>query len=359
MAKKTRILFALLLVLMMVFTAACSGKDSDSDKDDKKSDKGGSSLSDVFGKGDQDEETDPTEPDMVITTQPIVNEGTEPTEPEETEPAETEPAETEPTEPAETEPTEIEVLNPADIIGTVLYDHDGVKVTVTAFEDKSYYGPEISVIIDNTTDKSVLVSSEQLSVNGYMMDDVMLYAEVEPGTQVEDYLMFSDEDMAQCGITELANVEFYIQVMDPETYKTLDTSKLLSLKLIGNYDQAIDYSGTELYNQDGVRIIYKGIEGGSMFDGLVYLFVENNSGRDISVYAREITINGMASDDSFWSDLRAGTVVIDSMVMWDLEAVNVADVSQIETISMQFRIIDLESWDELAVTDTITINIEK
>jgi hypothetical protein len=29
MAKKTKILFALLLVLVMVFTAACTGKDAD------------------------------------------------------------------------------------------------------------------------------------------------------------------------------------------------------------------------------------------------------------------------------------------------------------------------------------------
>lgn len=349
MAKKTRILFALLLVLVMVFTAACSGKDNDSDKDDKKSDKGGSSLSDVFGKDNKDEETEPTEPSMEV--------GTFPTEIVETEPTEIE--ETEPTEIEETEPTEIEIQNPNNLIGTVLYDQGGVKVTVTAFDVNGYYGPEISVIIDNNTDKAVLVSTAQLSVNGYMMDDAMLYAEVDAGTQAEDFLLFSSEEMAKRGIRELAKVEFYIEVSDPDTYSTLATSKLLSLNLIDKYNQAIDYSGQELYNKDGVRIIFKGIESSSMFDGMVSFFVENNTGRNISIYARDITINGTATDDSFWADLRAGTVIIDDMILWDLSAANLEDLSQIETISLQFRVIDFDTWAEIAVTDTVTVNIEK
>ena len=79
MAKKSRILFALLLVLVMIFTAACSAEDSDTDKDDKKSDNGSHTLSDIFGKGDKDEDTKdcesettaPFEINEVETTAPV------------------------------------------------------------------------------------------------------------------------------------------------------------------------------------------------------------------------------------------------------------------------------------------------
>lgn len=349
MAKKTRILFAALLVLVMVFTAACTPKETDSDKDDKKSDKGNASLSDIFGKIEMDDE----EP-QVETTAPSMDINTMPTEDDETEP-------TEPIVDDETEPTEDneQPQISGDLVGTVLYDRDGIKITVTAFDTNGYYGPEIEVIISNTSDKEVLVNTQNLSVNGYMMDDALLYAEVEPGTEVEDFFMFSSNEMARRGIKELSKVEFFIEVMDPETYETIHKTGLLTLNLTPECNQAIDYSGTELYNDGSIRIIYKGLESNSTFDGLVYFFVENNTGKDVSVYASGITINGVECNESFWTDLRKGTVSLDTMVLWDLSAVNLESIDQIESIALEFYVIDYESWDDLATTGTITINIEK
>jgi hypothetical protein len=338
MAKKTRILFAALLVLVMVFTAACTPKETDSDKDDKKSDKGNASLSDIFGKIEMDDE----EP-QVETTAPSMDINTMPTEDDETEPTE------------DNEQPQIS----GDLVGTVLYDRDGIKITVTAFDTNGYYGPEIEVIISNTSDKEVLVNTQNLSVNGYMMDDALLYAEVEPGTEVEDFFMFSSNEMARRGIKELSKVEFFIEVMDPETYETIHKTGLLTLNLTPECNQAIDYSGTELYNDGSIRIIYKGMESNSLFDGLVYFFIENSTGKDVSVYADSITINGVQCDEVFWADLRKGTVVLDTMVLWDLSAVNLESIDQIETMELKFRVIDSESWDDLTVTDTVTINIEK
>lgn len=344
MAKKTKILFALLLVLVMVFTAACSAEDSDPDKDDKKSDKGSSSLSDIFGKDDEDEKdseaetTAPFDINEIETTAPIVEDETESTEPSQ---------------------DDEQPENPGNIIGTVLYDKDGIKVTVTGFETESYYGPEIGVLIENSSDKDAMVTSKQLSVNGCMMDDVMLYAEVAAGTKAEDFFMFSYDEMARRGIKELSKLEFYIEVMDPDTYDTIGKSELLTLNLTPECNQTFDYSGTELYNDGSIRIIYKGMESNSLFDGLVYFFIENSTGKDVSVYADSITINGVQCDEAFWADLRKGTVVLDTMVLWDLSAVNLESIDQIETMELKFRVIDSESWDDLTVTDTVTINIEK
>lgn len=343
MAKKTKTLFALLLVLVMVFTAACSSKDAD-DKDDKKSDKGSTSLSGVFGKDDEDEKdseaetTAPFDINELETTDPIAEEETEPTEPSQ---------------------DDEQPENSGNIVGTVLYDKDGIKVTVTGFEAESYFGPEIYVLVENNSDKDAIVTTDLLSVNGYMMNDVGLYAEVAAGTETDDFFMFDYDEMARCGIKELSRVEFCIKVIDPESYDTIDISKLQTLNLTPACNQTIDYSGIELYNDGSIRIIYKDMESDSMFDALVYFFVENNTGKDVAVYADSITINGVACDEAFWADMRKGTVVLDAMVIWDLSAANLESIDQIETMELKFRVIDYESWDELTVTDTVTINIEK
>ena len=85
MTKNTRALFAALLVLVMVFTAACSGNDADQS-----------------GK-------EPTTPSTTIENE---TQSTEPTEDEETVPSQPVP----------------------DIAGTVVYDKNGIKITSTGFE---------------------------------------------------------------------------------------------------------------------------------------------------------------------------------------------------------------------------------
>lgn len=54
------------------------------------------------------------------------------------------------------------------IAETVLYEAEGVKITATGFED-GWMGPEIKLLIENNSEKNVLVTSEAVSANGYMM----------------------------------------------------------------------------------------------------------------------------------------------------------------------------------------------
>ena len=51
---------------------------------------------------------------------------------------------------------------------TVLYEADGVKVTATGYED-GWMGPEIKILVENDSSKNVLVTSASVSANGYMM----------------------------------------------------------------------------------------------------------------------------------------------------------------------------------------------
>ena len=121
MSKKSKILLALLLVLVMVMTAACSGSDKDITKPAEVSGDSSVTPSDVSGSEDS--------ADAEIT-----------------------------------------------IAETVLYEADGVKVTATGYED-GWMGPEVKVLVENTSSNNVLVTTESVAVNGYMMPVASLYAE--------------------------------------------------------------------------------------------------------------------------------------------------------------------------------------
>lgn len=184
MAKKTKILFALLLVLVMVFTAACTGKDADQS-----------------GK----ETTSPTA---------TVSNDTQSTEP---------------TEDTETVPTQIV----PDIAGTVVYDKNGIKITITGFEFDAY-GFSIPALIENSSDRNVMVETSQFSCNGYMFGSG-ISAFLKPGTESVQSFNFATWQLEVQGITQLHNIQFIVNVEDSDTWDVIDTSELLTLNFTEDF----------------------------------------------------------------------------------------------------------------------------
>jgi len=241
---------------------------------------------------------------------------------------------------------------------TVLYEADGVKVTATGYED-GWMGPEIKILVENDSSKNVLVTSASVSANGYMMPTASLYAEVAAGKKANETLSIMSSELDQSGIEMLAELQFYLQIQDPETWETITTSDLLTLTTsAAPYDQPVDDSGDVLYDSDGIRIICKGLKQDIIWDGTVVFYMENNSGKEISVYAENVSVNGFMQDVGLWSDLRPSTKIIDGMSMIDLSDLEIENIDQIENIEFNLRIVDANTWEDIVTTDVLTLNFE-
>ena len=316
MAKKTRTLFALLLVLVMVFTAGCTGKDTD---------QGGKETTSPSTTTEND--TQSTEPSMDI------NIITEPTEDNETVPAQIVP----------------------DIAGTVLYDKNGIKLSTYGFET-SDSGFSIQMLIENSSDRNVMVETSQFSCNGYMFGSG-ISAFLKPGTESVQSFSFANWQLEVQGITELSNIQFIFTVEDSDTWDLIDTSELLTLNVNEDFTPTYDYSGTEIYNQDGVRVICRGAGSASWCDGTVYFFIENNSGRNITVSGPWIQINGIATTSGFSGSLRDGAAIVSYIPMLDLSSCGLNSVDEIETLTFQLYVMEEKTNDLLDYTDYITIEL--
>ena len=302
MAKKSKMLLAFLLILVMVMATACS---SSEDVKQPASVNGDSSVTStnndpVDGNAGSNEEADAVE----IT-----------------------------------------------VAETVLYDADGVKVTATGYED-GWMGPEIKILVENNSDKNVLVTSASVSANGYMMPYASLYAEVAAGKKANESLSIMSSEV-------LAELQFYLQIQDPETWETVTTSDLLTLTTsAAPYEQNADDSGDVLYDQGGIRVVCKGLKQDIIWDGTVVFYMENNSGKEISIYAENVSVNGFMQDVGLWSDLRDGTKLIDGMSMIDLSDLEIESIDQIENIEFNLRVVDANTWEDIATTDVLTLNFE-
>ena len=308
MAKKSKMLLALVLVLVMAMATACSGSE---DVKQPASVNGDSSVTTNNESGESNVESNEDDTTVELT-----------------------------------------------IAETVLYDADGIKVTATGYED-GWMGPEVKLLIENNSTKNVLITADAVSVNGYMMPNAALYSEVAAGKKANESLTIMASALDQSGIDVIAELQFYIQVSDSETWDTLATSELLTLTTsAAPYEQQVDDSGDVLYDNGGIRIICKGLKQDIIWDGTVVFYLENNSGKEISIYAENVSVNGFMTDVGLWSDLRPGTRLIDGMSMIDLSDLNIESIAQIENIEFNLRVVDANTWDDIVTTDVLTLNFE-
>ena len=307
MAKKNQRLFALLLIFIMIISTACGSSEEIKQPANVNSD---SSV------------TTTTEPDD--STSESIEEET--------------------------------VSNEITIAETVLYDANDVKVTAIGYED-GWMGPEVKVLIENNSSKNALITATSVSANGYMLPMASLYADVAAGKKANESLILLSSEVDRSGITTLAELQFIIQLQDSETWDTIDTTELLTLTTsAAPYEQPVDDSGDMLYDSDGIKIVCKGLKQDIVWDGTVVFYMENASGKDITVYAENVSVNGFMQDAGLWSNLRNNTKLIDGMSMIDLSDLEITNIDEIENIEFNLRIVDAESWNDIVTTDVLTLN---
>lgn len=244
------------------------------------------------------------------------------------------------------------------IAETVLYEADGIKVTAKSLAD-GLLGTEVKLLIENDSSKNILITSSSVSANGYMMPTAALYAEVAAGKKANESLTLMSSELDQCGIETLAEMQFYLQIQDPETWETIKTTDLITLATSATgYTQPVDDSGDVLYNENGYKIVCKGLKQDIIWDGTVVFYMENNSSKAVSIYAENVSVNGFMQEVGLWSDLRPSTKMIDGMSMIDLSDLEITNIDEIKTIEFNLRIVDAETWEDIATTDAMTLNFE-
>ena len=152
----------------------------------------------------------------------------------------------------------------------------------------------------------------------------------------------------------MAPLSQYVKI---SIWETLTTSELLTLTTsAAPYEQSVDDSGDVLYDSNGIRIICKGLKQDVIWDGTVVFFMENNSDKEISIYAENVSVNGFMQDVGLWSDLRFNTNLIDGMSLIDLSDLEIEKIDQIDNIEFNLRIVDANSWNDIAITDNIVLD---
>ena len=112
---------------------------------------------------------------------------------------------------------------------TVLVDNDAVTVIATGYDPENMWGYTVNLFIVNKTDTTIMVSVDDASVNGFMLDP--FYAtSVDAGKCAFSDLSWFESDFEENGITDVENIEFTLRVYNEEDWSDEDfANELITL----------------------------------------------------------------------------------------------------------------------------------
>ena len=238
----------------------------------------------------------------------------------------------------------------------VVYDADSIRITVKGMEEKTMTGTNVKILLENGTDRNVVFSGDLFVVNGVTVPGY-LYAEAAAGTKTNDVIEFYTDVLNTAGITHIGEIRSRdARIVDTDTYETLAEVPLeLTTVHAQEGPYAYDESGVELYNGQGIRVTAQMISQ-EFYGRTAQLLVKNETGKDIIVEAENISVNGYTVDAWLYDTVVADTVRFCQLDLFQ-SGLEENGIDQIESVSFRLNFLDAESFDTIAQSEVLTVEV--
>ena len=241
--------------------------------------------------------------------------------------------------------------NVPNVITGEVYNDNGVRIHVDT-AGLSYGDYVIYFTIYNDTDRKLGISGDMVSINGYMLP-FGFYHDIKAGKSAQTSLAFYSYELEKAGITQISDVTFALSAYENNNYEPIFSNELVTLQTTVEVaaESAVDVSGLELYNDGDIRIVLTDVSMPLYGECQLDLYMENFSDRPVNVFSAGAAVNGETVAYSMWSSLRSDTRAITSGYLYELNAMEIEEVSQIEEITLELYV---EYLDGVHVAQTIS-----
>jgi hypothetical protein len=240
----------------------------------------------------------------------------------------------------------------------VLIDDADIVVTATEYTTDSIWGDGIKLLLENNSDKDVMISCSALIVNDYMISDLFA-SEVAAGKKANETLYLSSSELKAAGIGNVGKVEVYFHIYDSSSYDTVYDSDCITIETseFANMDETPNDAGNELYNEGGIRIVGKTVDENSFWGTAILLYVENTSGKNVGISVDDMSINGFMISPYFSTTVYDGKKAIDEITIFSSD-LDKNGIESIEEVELKFHIYDADSYMTITDSDPITFTAE-
>ncbi len=240
----------------------------------------------------------------------------------------------------------------------VIFDKDGIKVTVKGLSSDDFFGPAVKVLVENGSDQNITVQTRNCSVNGLMMDP-MFSCDVAAGKKANDTIAFMNSQLETTQISTIASIEFYLNIFDSDSWEDITRSDIITLNTSAvDHVQTYNDSGFTVCDDGGIKIVVQKLNSEDSFWGSdVYVYAENNTDANITIQARDVSIDGFMVEPMFSCDIAAGKKAYDAITFLqsDLEDNDITDIKELE---LRFTVFNSDTWEDILDTDIITVTFE-
>jgi hypothetical protein len=240
----------------------------------------------------------------------------------------------------------------------VLIDTADIVVTATEYTTDSIWGDGIKLLLENNSDKDVMVGCTALIVNDYMINDLFA-SEVAAGKKSNETLYLSSSELNAAGIENVGKIEIYFHIYDSSTYDTIYDSDCVTIETseYANMDETPNDAGNELYNEGGIRIVGKTVDENSFWGTAILLYVENTSGKNVGISVDDMSINGFMISPYFSTTVYDGKKAIDEITIFSSD-LDKNGIESIEEVELKFHIYNADTYMTITDSDPITFTAE-
>ncbi len=213
----------------------------------------------------------------------------------------------------------------ATIEETVLVDESDIKITATGIKYTAY-DVKLSLAIENNSDQDLSFYSGTSgyncnSINGYMVDNGYLNADIAAGKKSNETVSFSVDELTLLGFDDIADIELgfnitnsnyddYLQtgprqiktsIADSYNYET-DTYRQAIVNSMSALGFTLDCNSEEtVFDQKGIRVVSQTLATNSSGEQALLVEVENVSSDMVYVSVGNISMNGLGVQSGNWS----------------------------------------------------------
>ena len=241
---------------------------------------------------------------------------------------------------------------------TVLIDQDDVIITAKGLEEDSIWGTGLKLLIENNSTKDLGIGCKALIVNNYMLTD-LFSSQVAAGKKGNETMYLSSTELKAAGIENIGQIEVYFYIYDSESYETIREFDKVTVQtsLFDSMDVKAMDDGQELLNQDGIRIVGKYVDEDSFWGAAILLYVENNSGKNVTVSCDDMSVNGFMMTPYFSSTVYNEKMSLDEITLMSSE-LEENGITSIEDVELKFRVFNPDTYDTMFETDPISFSMQ-
>ena len=230
-----------------------------------------------------------------------------------------------------------------------LYDENGVKLLSSGIMKNGDGETVLLLELENTTDSMVYLSASDIGINGLVVNSSIWSNDaVNSGKRcIVEVLLSSVFDPAYWsvyGITDIGSVSLSLGQRNEDG---LEIATEIPVEIvIPGVSAEFDTTGTEVYNDNGLRIVTKAVladPSDHSANLYVLLLAENNSGKTLTIddVYDSLSVNGYMTEYSYYSqeleDGGAAALVI-QLRESSLEENQISSPSDIQEIEIGFEI---------------------